>query len=114
MLAKALGDMRISRMIPGLPGGLTIQPESKPGRRASRANTFPADLQKRNRSAGHRKSQQMLDEGCPDLRATFPGGNGTPSKNTCLEAAGAHRNSNVLKATELPGVTGRGLRVEER
>ena len=38
---------------------------------------FPAEWQRYGRSAGHRRNQQMLDEGKPDLVVAFPGGTGT-------------------------------------
>ena len=38
---------------------------------------FPAEWRRYGRSAGHRRNQQMLDEGKPDLVVAFPGGTGT-------------------------------------
>ena len=41
-----------------------------------------------DRSAGHRRNQQMLDEGHPDLVVAFPGGPGTRSMIQKAQAAG--------------------------
>lgn len=55
---------------------------------------FPADWQPKHlggrtdRSAGHRRNQQMLDEGRPHLVIAFPGGAGTRSMIEKSHAAG--------------------------
>lgn len=51
-------------------------------------SSFPADWQTFGRAAGHKRNQQMLDEGKPDGVIAFPGGAGTADMIRRAEAAG--------------------------
>jgi hypothetical protein len=45
--------------------------------RAIPLREFPADWERHGKGAGHKRNQQMLDEGRPTGVMAFPGGNGT-------------------------------------
>lgn len=56
--------------------------------RPSFINGRPNPHRRLDRSAGHRRNQQMLEEGHPDLVVAFPGGPGTRSMIQKARAAG--------------------------
>ena len=56
------------------------------------------DGSKYDANAGHRRNQQMIDEGKPDLFVAFPGGPGTADMVQRLRKAGI--SGSILKTTE--------------
>lgn len=91
-LSLTLDNLHFERPITLLIEGDAPGADRLAGRWARRSNVetikFPAEWRKYGRSAGHRRNQQMLDEGKPDLVVAFPGGRGTADMVRRAEAAG--------------------------